>query len=295
MQGSLNLLLVVSVTNASFAVLLAGSYLLLLFDGFHDSLHAYYLMDGSLDQFFFYSSTAYPTVRVPYCSIAGTTTSSRAHPSSPLVDDFANIPRAVDCSPNRSFLRLSTAFPMVCAPYCLTDGSLERYFFCSSMAYPTVNVLYCSMAGTTARSWSHPSPPPVDDFASIPRTVDCLRYCSFFLWSMAFTTVCVLYCLADGSGLLILALVNGFHDGFCAVFLSGWQRIAHSFSYQRLSRWFAHRIAQRMVGDCSYFRSSTAFTMARVSHGSADGSAFLILLLVNSLHDGSYAVWLSGW
>jgi len=200
MQGSLNLLLVVSVTNASFAALLAGSLLLLLFDGFHDSLHAYCLTDGSLDQFFFCSSTAYPTVRVPYYSMAGTTTSSRAHPSSPLVNDFANIPRAVYCSPNCSFLRSSTAFPIVCALYCLMDGSLERYFFCSSTSYPTVDVLYCSMGGTTAGSWGHPSPPPVDNFASIPHTVDCLRYRSFFRWSTAFTTVCALYCSADGSG-----------------------------------------------------------------------------------------------
>jgi len=74
-----------------FAALLAGSFLLLLFDRFHDSLHAYCLTDGSLDQFFFCLSTAYPTVRVPYCSMAGTPTSSRAHPSPLLVDDFANV------------------------------------------------------------------------------------------------------------------------------------------------------------------------------------------------------------
>ena len=39
LQGSLNLLLVVSVTNTSYAALLAGSVPLLLFDGFHDGLH----------------------------------------------------------------------------------------------------------------------------------------------------------------------------------------------------------------------------------------------------------------
>jgi len=47
LQGSLNLLLVVSVTNTSFAALLAGSLLLLLFDSFHDRLHAV-LLDGWL-------------------------------------------------------------------------------------------------------------------------------------------------------------------------------------------------------------------------------------------------------
>ena len=47
LQGSLNLLRVVSITNTSYAALLAGSLLLLLFDGFHDGLHAV-LLDGWL-------------------------------------------------------------------------------------------------------------------------------------------------------------------------------------------------------------------------------------------------------
>jgi len=47
LQGSLNLLLVVSVINTLFAALLAGSLLLLLYDGFHKSLHAV-LLDGWL-------------------------------------------------------------------------------------------------------------------------------------------------------------------------------------------------------------------------------------------------------
>ena len=73
--------------------------------------------------------------------------------------------------------------------------------------------------------------------------------------------------------MLILSLVNGFHDGLRAIFLSGWRRIAHSFSRQRLSRRFARRIAQRMAADCSYFRSSTAFTTVRAPYCSADRSA----------------------
>jgi len=47
LQGSLNLLRVVSITNTSYAALLAGLLLLLLFDGFHDSLYAV-LLDGWL-------------------------------------------------------------------------------------------------------------------------------------------------------------------------------------------------------------------------------------------------------
>ena len=47
LQGSLNLLLVVSVTNTSYAALLGGSLLLLLFDGFEHGLHAV-LLNGWL-------------------------------------------------------------------------------------------------------------------------------------------------------------------------------------------------------------------------------------------------------
>ena len=108
----------------------------------------YCLTDGWLDRFFFFSLTVYPMVRVPYCLMAGTTAGSWAHPSPPLVDDFAHVPRVVDCSPNRSFLHLSTAFTTLCRPYCSTNGSLERFFSCSSMAYPMVRLLYCSNAGT---------------------------------------------------------------------------------------------------------------------------------------------------
>jgi len=51
----------------------------------------------------------------------------------------------------------------------------------------------------------------------------------------------------DGSGLLILSLVNGFQDGLRAVLLSGWQRITHTSARQWLSRQFAHPIAQRIT------------------------------------------------
>jgi len=119
--------------------------------------------------------------------------------------------------------------------------------------------------------------------------------CSFFLSVTAFTTVCTLYCSADGSRLLILALVNVFHDGFRALFLSGWQRIAPSFSRQQLSRRFAYRIVPQMVADCSYFRSSKAFTTDCAPYCTADGSALVILLLVHSFSDGLRAVLLCRW
>jgi len=117
--------------------------------------------------------------------------------------------------------------------------------------------------------------------------------CSYFRSSKAFTTDCAPYC--SGSGLLILLLVNGFHDGLCAVFHSRWQRIAHSFSRQRLSRRFSRHIAQRMAAHCSFFRSSTAFTTVFTPYCSADGSGLLILPLVNGFHDRLRAVLPRGW
>jgi len=273
--------------------------------------------------------------------MACTTDGSWAIPSPPLVNLVAKVRRAVDCSSNRSFLRSKMAFTTVCIPYCSTDGSLERFFFCSSTAYPTVCVPYCSMAGTTAGSWGHPSHPPVDDFANVPRTVDCSRYrsffrsstaftsvwapycsanvsadrpifrlstafttdgtqyCSFFRSSMAFTTVWVPYCSVNVSAdRPIFRLSTAFtKDGtrYCSADGSGWQRIAHSCTRQRLSRRFSRRISQRMAADCSFLHSSTAFTMVFAPYFSADGSGLLILALVNGFHDGFRAVFLSGW
>ena len=86
-------------------------------------------------------------------------------------------------------------------------------------------------------------------------------HCSFFGSSMPFTTVFAPYCSMDGSGFLILPHVNGFHDSLRAVLLSGWQRIAHSFSRQRLSQWVSLRIAPWMAADCTFIRSSIFTTV----------------------------------
>jgi len=118
--------------------------------------------------------------------------------------------------------------------------------------------------------------------------------CPFFRSSMAFPTVCAPYCSADGSALLVLPLVNGFHDGSRAVLLSGWQWIAHSSARQRLSQRFARRIAQRRASYFSYFRSSTAFPTVCAPYCSADDSASLLRPLAKGFH-GSHAVFLSGW
>jgi len=186
----------------------------------------YCLTDGSLERLFFCSSTAYPTVRLPYCWMAGTTAGSWGHPSPPPVDDFANVPGTVDCSLYRSFFRSPTAFTTVCAPYCLANVSADHHIFRLSTAFTTDGTRYCSADGSGWQRIAHSS----------ARQRLSRRF--------------ALYCSADGSGFLILTVVNGFHDGFCAVFLSGWRRIVHSFSRQRLSGRFARRIAQRMAADC---------------------------------------------
>jgi len=122
-------------------------------------------------------------------------------------------------------------------------------------------------------------------------------HCSFFRSLTAFPTVYAPYCSADGSGLLILPLVNGFHDGvgLRADFLSAWQYIVRSSSRQRLFRQFARRIAQRMAVNCSFFRSLTSLMTVCTSYYSADGDRLHILSLVNGFHDGLRAVLLHGW
>jgi len=113
--------------------------------------------------------------------------------------------------------------------------------------------------------------------------------------STALPMVCTLYFPVDGSGLLILSLVNGFHDGLHTVLLSGWQRIAHSSVRQCLSRQFSRHIAPWMAADSSFFHTSMAFTTVCAPYCSADGSALLILSLVNGFHNGFRSVLLRGW
>jgi len=153
-------------------------------------------------------------------------------------------------------------------PDCSADSSADRPFFGSLMAIFSLRCAY-----------------------RIPQRM--AADCSFFLSSTAFTTVWAPYCSADCSALLILPLLNSFHNGLHAVLLSGWQRIAHTSARQRLSRRIARCIAP--AADCSYFRSSTAFTTVSPPYFTADGSGLLILSLVNGCHDGLRAVLLSGW
>jgi len=287
---------------------------------------------------FFRSSTAFPTVRAPYCSADGSTllilsivngfsdgsrtvllggwqrvtcTFARqrlsrrrravllrgwqriTHTSArqPLSGRFA--PRiaqrmAADCS----YLRSSTAFTTVRAPYCSADVS-------RLLIPPLVNVFPDGSCAVLLSGWrliAHSFSRQRLSRRFARRIAQRMAaYCSFFRSSPAFPTVRAPYCSAVGSALLIPPLVNGISASSRAVLLSQWQRIAHSFSRQRLFGRFARRIAPRMAAHCSFFRSSTAFPTVRVPYCSADGSALLILSVVNGFSDGSRTVLLGGW
>jgi len=111
---------------------------------------------------------------------------------------------------------------------------------------------------------------------------------------MAFI-VCAPYCSADESALLILPLVNGFHDGFHAVLLRGWQRIAYSSACQRFSQRIARRSAQQMAANCTFFLSLMSLMTVCAPYYSADGDRLHILFLANGFHDGLRTVLLRGW
>ena len=180
----------------------------------------------------------------------------------------------------------------VCAPYCSADGS-------GLLVPPLVNGFHDSFRAVLLSGWqriAHSSTRQrlSRQFArriALQMVVDS----SYFRSSTAFTTDCAPYCLADGTRLLVLSLVNGFHNGLRAVLLRGWQRIALTSTRQWLLRRFSRRIAQWMAVDCSFFRSSTAFPTVCAPYCTANGSGFLLFPVVNRFHDGSHAILLSGW
>jgi len=118
---------------------------------------------------------------------------------------------AADCS----FLRSSTAFPTVCALISSADGR-------ALLVLPLVNGFH-GLGTVLLNGWQR-----------IPHSSACQRlsllgrcfanrmtvHCSYFRSSTAFTT-CVLCFPTDGSALLVLPLVNGFH-GLRTVLLNGW-------------------------------------------------------------------------
>ena len=140
------------------------------------------------------------------------------------------------------FFRSSTAF-MVCPLFCSAEDNVL-------LVLPLVNGFQCLRA-VFLKGWQRIACSSARQCLSW--FVRCFAqqmtaHCTYFRSSKAFTTVCVPYCSADGSGLLILPLIsgllispllNGFPDGSHAVLLIGWQRIAHTSAGQSLSL-FAH-------------------------------------------------------
>jgi len=188
-----------------------------------------------------------------------------------------------------SFFRSSTAFTTVYAPYSSADrGGLLIHTLVNGFRDGLRAVLL-----TTLQWIAHfPARQQLSQFAR-RFALRMAAYCAFIHLSTAFPSVCAPYFSEDGSGLLILPLVNGFH-GLRAVLLRGWQRIAHSSALQRLSR-FVRRFAPRMAADCSFYCSSMAFPTVCVPYCSVDGIGLLTPPLANGFHDGLRAALLSGW
>jgi len=194
---------------------------------------------------------------------------------------------AADCS----YLRSSTAFPTVCAPYCSADGSVL-------LILPLANSFHDGLRAVLLSGWYWIAQSSARQLLSRRFARRRLLAVSLILPLVDVNypqPVRVPYSSADGSGVLILPLVNGFHDGLRAVLLSGWQRIAHTSAHQRLSRRFARRIAQRMTADCLIFRLPTAFMTVCAPYCSADGIGLPPSPLANGFHDDLRTVLLSGW
>jgi len=173
----------------------------------------YYSADRSLDRLFCRSSTAFPTVWVPYGSTEGKSAHLWVHSYLPPVNDFANVLRAVDCSPYRSFFRSSmsirpnrfayripqrmaadcsffhssTAFTTVWAPYCSADGS-------GFLILPHVRGFHDGLRAVLLSEWQRIANTSTRQQLS-QRFARCISQrmaadYSFFLSSTAFTTVC---------------------------------------------------------------------------------------------------------
>jgi len=175
---------------------------------------------------------------------------------------------AADCS----FLHLSMAFTMVCAPYCSSDRSLDRLFFCTYAALPTVCMLYSTTQGKSAHLWVRSYHLRVDDFSKVLRVADSSPYCLFFHLSTSsipgqFTYRVPQRMAADCSVLHLSTACTMVFMPYCS---------ADGYA------------------DRSFVHSSTAY-MVCTPYCFADGNGLLILPLVNPFYDGLHAVLLCRW
>ena len=250
---------------------------------------------------YFRLSTAFTTVCAPFSSSDGS-----ASLFLPVVNVFHSLRARFtpQMAVHRSFFWSSTSFT-VCLPFYSADGS-------GLLTPPLVNGFHDGLRAVFLLGWQRIAlssgrqglsrfarcfPPRMAAHRSFFRsstsfTVSTLFYSAdgsgllILLLVDGFTTVCVQSYTADGSVLPIFLLVNSFHDGLRAVFLRRSWRIACSSAFQWLSRRFMRRIGQWIAADCSFFRSSTAFTTVCTQSYPVDGSALPILPLVNRFHDG---------
>ena len=208
-----------------------------------------------------------------------------------------------------SFILLSTAFVLVCPPSCSEDGSGFLILPLVNRFHSLRTVLLCRrlwIPHSSTHQWlSHWIARRIAQRISTDCSFFCwsmaftvcvpfaewmAAYCSFFRLSMAFT-VYAPFCSADDCRLLILPLVNGFHDSFHTILFSRWPRIIRSSACQCLS-WFAPHFAQRMVAHCSFFHVLMAFTVC-AHYCSPDGGELHILILFNGFHERFHAVLLN--
>jgi len=149
-----------------------------------------------------------------------------------------------DCS----FLHSSMAFTKVFAPYFPVDGS-------GLLILLLANGFQDGLGAVLLSRWQRIAQTSASQRISrrIARRIAhrMAAHSSLFCLSMAFPTVCTPYCSVDGSGLLILPLVKGFHDRLCAVLLSRWQHIAHSSALPLLRLVDGYFLPQVRIPFCS--------------------------------------------
>jgi len=108
---------------------------------------------------------------------------------------------------------------MDCTPYCSADGS-------ALLLLPLVNGFSDGLHAVVLSGLQRIAHTSVGQRLSrrIARRIalPIAAHCSYFRLSMAFRKVCASYYSADGSGLLILMLINRFHNDLHAVLLCEW-------------------------------------------------------------------------
>jgi len=187
---------------------------------------------------------AFLTIRTPYSRADGSTLHII-----PLVNGFHDGLRAVlrrgwQCIA-LSALQSSTAFSAVCALYWTADGSSPLVLLLVNGFHGLRTVLLSGRQHIAHSSSFYRLSLFVRHFAQ------WMAAHSYILCSSTALPVSPPFCSADGSGLLILPLINGFHS-LRTVLLSGWLQITHSSARQWLSERFICHVTQQMAAACLF-------------------------------------------